>query len=80
LIRMIGQNEGVQFLRPGCYRARLPGGRSVYVAWSEGPTSNRLGMLKGRVRTTTLQGKQREIDVGKMILDNHPIFVEPLDI
>ena len=68
----------MQCLSPGCYCVRLPGGKSVYVAWSDNPTNNKLDVLKGRVRTTSLQGKQQEIDVGKLILDTRPVFIEPL--
>jgi hypothetical protein len=79
LIRMIGKNEGVQLLSQNCYRVRLPRGRSVYVAWSDTPANNKLGILKGRVRTTSLQGKQQETDVDELVLDTHPVFVELLD-
>lgn len=76
LLRMIGQNEGVQFLGPGRYRALLPGNKSVYIVWSMVPTKDKLDFLKERIRVTNLQGKQQEINANELTFSSHPVFIE----
>lgn len=79
LLRMIGQNEGVQFLGAGRYRALLPGNKSVYIVWTMDPAKDKLDFLKGRIRVTNLQGKQQEINANELVVSSHPVFIEPLE-
>lgn len=79
LIRLIGQNQGVERLAPARYRVLLPDGKMVYFVWAEDSTKNKLDFLNGRVRVTDLQGSQQETNVGEVKLTSHPLFVEPLE-
>jgi hypothetical protein len=79
LIRLIGQNQGVRCLAPGRYRATLPGGKSVYILWSEPSKETRPDFLKGRIRVTTLQNHQETMDASQFVLSERPVFVEPVE-
>jgi hypothetical protein len=78
LVRMIGQNRGVQFLGPGRYRAKLPDGKAVYIVWSEEPNTGKPDFLTGRIRGTDLRGTQQEIDANVLTINNHPQLIGPL--
>jgi hypothetical protein len=81
LLRKIGQNEGVQFLSPGRYLVRLPGGKMVFVVWAADATATKLDLpvfCPGQIRVTDLQGKQQETDGIRLVLTDHPVFVEPI--
>jgi hypothetical protein len=81
LLRKIGQNEGVQFLSPGRYLVRLPGGKMAFVVWAADATATKLDLpvfCPGHIRVTDLQGKQQETDGTRLVLTNDPVFVEPI--
>lgn len=79
LLGMIGENEGVQFLGPGRYRAWLSGGKSIYIVWDEGTAKVRGGLPEGRIRITTLERKQRETRADQFTPNSHPALVEALE-
>lgn len=79
MLRLIGRNEGVHCLAPGRYQATLPGGKSVYILWSEPAKEGKPEFLKGNIRVTTLQNQQETIDATGLVLTKHPVFIEPVE-
>lgn len=76
LVGKIGQNRGIQFLGPGCYKALQHSGEPVYVLWAEGPNSNVPCFLHGKLRVTNLKNRQFEANATNLKLSGKPIFVQ----
>jgi hypothetical protein len=79
MLRLIGRNEGVRCLAPGRYHASLPGGKSVYILWSEPAKEGKPEFLKGNIRVTTLQNQQETMDATGFVLTKNPVFIEPVE-
>ncbi len=76
LLAKIGNNRGIEFLGPGRYRALLPGGKYIYVLWSEGPNTELMGLLTGSVRVTNLRNEESTVAADRLKLTEEPVFVE----
>jgi hypothetical protein len=74
LLKTIGNNEGVECISPGQYRALLPGGDFAYVLWQENGGGS-INYLHGEICVTDLQGIQHEMDAAQFVVGAHPVFV-----
>jgi hypothetical protein len=66
----------------GIYRAILPDGKVVFIAWAENAATTNLDLpifCAGRIRVTDLQGRQRELNTHGLKIDSHPILVEAVN-
>ncbi len=76
LLRKITDNQGIDFLAPGCFRVFKPSGPPLYVLWAEGDHTGTPEFLHGRLRVTDLRGRETEMDTKELKLDSHPVLVE----
>ncbi len=78
LLDMLKGNRGVDFLGPGRYRVAMPGGKSVYVLWSEEPNTD-VGAFfheEDLLLVTTLQNVAKKVTANELELSVEPVFVE----